>query len=387
MSINEEMLALEKEANEIREKLVKELESLSKEDIDKLESRASDINKKFAELKVERRKEIESMFNNDELRSSIVTNDTVNDNEKRAEDFKKNGRMNRSISSLLKKRSILSTGKIAKPSDVDGIDDNFQGAYGILNEFRVMDAGQVSEIKLAYMKTRPTLAAETEGTAPTENSPTFDYVTLTPKTRNGVVYISKAIDRYTPLEYKRAVLEEVIPAMLTDAEETAIGGFGACIDSSSASMVQAITIQNSTGAIDQDTLRTILINFKRGENVRGTPTLFLTQTQLVEFGKVRGTNEKRPLYTITFDPNNSRRGTLSEGGSMVNFVICTGITKMVLGQLDGYTLALWGDYRVEVDGSYKFAEGLNTIRYEYTAAGSVRVPNCFAEITLSKAGA
>lgn len=380
MSKQEEMLALEKEANEIREKLDKEIESLRSEDLDNLKTRASEIKKRYSELKVEREEEIKNMFNED--KRDVVENGS----EKRALNFKNTGRLNRSISSLLKKRSILSTGKIAKPSDVDGIDDNFQGAYGILNEFRVMDAGQVSEIKLAYMKTRPTLAAETEGTAPTENSPTFDYVTLTPKTRNGVVYISKAIDRYTPLDYERAVLEEVIPAMLTDAEETAIAGFGACVDSSSNKMVQAIAIQNSTGAIDQDTLRTILINFIRGENVRGTPTLFLTQAQLVEFGKVRGTNEKRPLYTITFDPNNSRRGTLSEGGSMVNFVICSGITKMVLGQLDGYTLALWGDYRVEVDGSYKFAEGLNTIRYEYTAAGSVRVPNCFAEITLSKAG-
>ena len=380
MSKQEEMLALEKEANEIREKLDKEIESLRSEDLDNLKTRASEIKKRYSELKVEREEEIKNMFN--ENKRDVVENGS----EKRALDFKNTGRLNRSISSLLKKRSILSTGKIAKPSDVDGIDDNFQGAYGILNEFRVMDAGQVSEIKLAYMKTRPTLAAETEGASPTENSPTFDYVTLTPKTKNGVVYISKAIDRYTPLDYERAVLEEVIPAMLTDAEETAIKGFGACVDSSSASMVQAIAIQNSTGAIDQDTLRTILINFIRGENVRGTPTLFLTQAQLVEFGKVRGTNEKRPLYTITFDPNNSRRGTLSEGGSMVNFVICSGITKMVLGQLDGYTLALWGDYRVEVDGSYKFAEGLNTIRYEYTAAGSVRVPNCFAEITISKVG-
>ena len=380
MSKQEEMLALEKEANEIREKLDKEIESLRSEDLDNLKTRASEIKKRYSELKVEREEEIKNMFN--ENKRDVVENGS----EKRALDFKNTGRLNRSISSLLKKRSILSTGKIAKPSDVDGIDDNFQGVYGILNEFRVMDAGQVSEIKLAYMKTRPTLAAETEGASPTENSPTFDYVTLTPKTKNGVVYISKAIDRYTPLDYERAVLEEVIPAMLTDAEETAIKGFGACVDSSSASMVQAIAIQNSTGAIDQDTLRTILINFIRGENVRGTPTLFLTQAQLVEFGKVRGTNEKRPLYTITFDPNNSRRGTLSEGGSMVNFVICSGITKMVLGQLDGYTLALWGDYRVEVDGSYKFAEGLNTIRYEYTAAGSVRVPNCFAEITISKVG-
>ena len=381
MSKQEEMLALEKEANEIREKLDKEIESLRSEDLDNLKTRASEIKKRYSELKVEREEEIKNMFNED--KKDVAENGS----EKRALDFKNTGKLNRSISSLLKKRSILSTGKIAKPSDVDGIDDNFQGAYGILNEFRIRDAGQVSEMKLAYMKTRPTLAAETEGSAPTENSPTFDYVILTPKTRNGVVYISKAIDRYTPLDYERAVLEEVIPAMLTDAEETAIAGFAACKDSSNTSMVQAIAIQNSTGAIDQDTLRTILINFKRGENVRGTPTLFLTQAQLVEFGKVRGTNEKRPLYTITFDPNNSRRGTLSEGGSMVNFVICTGITKMVLGQLDGYTLALWGDYKVEVDGSYKFAEGLNTIRYEYTAAGSVRVPNCFAEITLSKAGA
>lgn len=383
MEIKEKMDALISEANEIRSKLEDKELKLSAEELNSYQKRAKEISEEHEKLLAEYRNEIKDVF--DKTEKERITDKPMD--EKRALDFKNTGKLNRSISSLLNKRSILSTGKIAKPSDVDGIDDNFQGAYGILNEFRVMDAGQVSEIKLAYMKTRPSLAAETEGTAPTENSPTFDYVTLTPKTRNGVVYISKAIDRYTPLDYERAVLEEVIPAMLTDAEETAIAGFGACKDSSSASMVQAIAIQNSTGAIDQDTLRTILINFKRGENVRGTPTLFLTQAQLVEFGKVRGTNEKRPLYAITFDPNNSRRGTLSEGGSMVNFVICTGITKMVLGQLDGYTLALWGDYRVEVDGSYKFAEGLNTVRYEYTAAGSVRVPNCFAEITLSKAGA
>ena len=383
MEIKEKMDALISEANEIRSKLEDKELKLSAEELNSYQKRAKDISEEYEKLLAEYRNEIKDVF--DKTEKERITDKPMD--EKRALDFKNTGKLNRSISSLLNKRSILSTGKIAKPSDVDGIDDNFQGAYGILNEFRVMDAGQVSEIKLAYMKTRPSLAAETEGTAPTENNPTFDYVTLTPKTRNGVVYISKAIDRYTPLDYERAILEEVIPAMLTDAEETAIAGFGACKDSSSASMVQAIAVQNSTGAIDQDTLRTILINFKRGENVRGTPTLFLTQAQLVEFGKVRGTNEKRPLYAITFDPNNSRRGTLSEGGSMVNFVICTGITKMILGQLDGYTLALWGDYRVEVDGSYKFAEGLNTIRYEYTAAGSVRVPDCFAEITLSKAGA
>lgn len=383
MEIKEKMDALISEANEIRSKLEDKELKLSAEELNSYQKRAKEISEEHEKLLAEYRNEIKDVF--DKTEKERITDKPMD--EKRALDFKNTGRLNRSISSLLKKRSILSTGKIAKPSDVDGIDDNFQGAYGILNEFRVMDAGQVSEIKLAYMKTRPSLAAETEGSAPTENSPTFDYVTLTPKTRNGVVYISKAIDRYTPLDYERAVLEEVIPAMLTDAEETAIAGFGACQDSSSTKMVQAIAIQNSTGAIDQDTLRTILINFKRGENVRGTPTLFLTQAQLVEFGKVRGTNEKRPLYAITFDPNNSRRGTLSEGGSMVNFVICTGITKMILGQLDGYTLALWGDYRVEVDGSYKFAEGLNTVRYEYTADGSVRVPYCFAEITLSKAGA
>ena len=383
MEIKEKMDALISEANEIRSKLEDKELKLSAEELNSYQKRAKEISEEYEKLLAEYRNEIKDVF--DKTEKERITDNPMD--EKRALDFKNTGKLNRSISSLLKKRSILSTGKIAKPSDVDGIDDNFQGAYGILNEFRVMDAGQVSEIKLAYMKTRPTLAAETEGSAPAENSPSFDYVTLTPKTKNGVVYISKAIDRYTPLDYERAVLEEVIPAMLTDAEETAIAGFGACVDSSSNSMVQKISIQNSTGAIDQDTLRTILINFIRGENVRGTPTLFLTQAQLVEFGKVRGTNEKRPLYTITFDPNNSRRGTLSEGGSMVNFVICSGITKMVLGQLDGYTLALWGDYRVEVDGSYKFAEGLNTIRYEYTAAGSVRVPNCFAEITLSKAGA
>lgn len=384
MEIRERLNDLLKEANEIKERLSNKDVKLTAEEVEKAEERSKEIQVEYDKaLEEYRAKASESFKKGEEQEREVKIK--MNEREQRATDFKTNHKMSRSISSLLNKRNILSTGKIAKPSDVEGIDENFQGAYGIVNEFRVMDAGQVGDIRLAYHKTQPTVDAITEGTAPAANDPAFDYITLSPKTRGGVVYVSKAIENYTPLAYEDAILREVIPAMITDAEENAIKGFGTCADDSSTKLAQAISITNSSGAIDQDTLRNILINFKRGENVRGVPTLFLTQAQLIEFGKVRGTNEKRPLYAITFDPNNSRRGTLSEGGSMVNYVICDALTKMVIGQLDGYTLALWGDYKVEVDGSYKFAEGLDTIRYEYTSAGSIRVPNCFAEITLAKA--
>ena len=63
MSKQEEMLALEKEANEIREKLDKEIESLRSEDLDNLKTRASEIKKRYSELKVEREEEIKNMFN------------------------------------------------------------------------------------------------------------------------------------------------------------------------------------------------------------------------------------------------------------------------------------------------------------------------------------
>ena len=79
MSKQEEMLALEKEANEIREKLDKEIESLRSEDLDNLKTRASEIKKRYSELKVEREEEIKNMFDEDkkDVASLLLSTDTL----------------------------------------------------------------------------------------------------------------------------------------------------------------------------------------------------------------------------------------------------------------------------------------------------------------------
>ncbi len=157
----------------------------------------------------------------------------------------------------------------------------------------------------------------------------------------------------------------------------------------------------TTNAINEKTLRNIVMQYGGDENLGGNAVLFLNKKDLIAFGDVRGTNEKKAVYEITPDGNNPNTGTIKDGGLTVRYCICSALTSladstvptdgavhiktMVYGDPKNYKLGLFGGFEVNVSDGYKFAEGLLTIRGEVMAGGAIVVPNGFVVVTLQAA--
>jgi len=122
----------------------------------------------------------------------------------------------------------------------------------------------------------------------------------------------------------------------------------------------------------------------------------LNKLDLIKFGDVRGTNEKKPVYEIIPDGSNPNTGVIKDGGLAVPYVICSDVTAlstatysatdiptMIYGDPANYKLALFGDYEVSVSEDYKFAEGLLSVRGEAWIGGNVIVDKGFIVVTLT----
>ena len=160
------------------------------------------------------------------------------------------------------------------------------------------------------------------------------------------------------------------------------------------SMTKELLVAANT--IDQKTLRSIVFAYGGDENIGGGARLFLNKNDLIAFGDVRGTQEKKAVYEIIPDGANPNIGIIKDGGLSVPYVICSdvnsseriykGVAKiptMVYGAPGAYKLGLFGDYEVNVSEDYKFAEGLLSVRGEAMLGGNVIVDKGFVVVTLA----
>ncbi len=273
--------------------------------------------------------------------------------EKRAKEFKKSNHM---IIPNVEARSVLiSSGNLATPTEVSGITELFNGVSSIVDLVKVTDASGMGAYKVAYQTADATAAAQTEGAAYNTSDPTFGFVTITPTTEAVISYISKQVQKQTPLNYEAKVRESALTALRKQA--------AALITT----QILASSLNTSVEigeAIDEHTLRTIAFNYGGDENVVGGTVLFLNKSDLVDFGDIRGTNNKLPVYEITPDTSNPNTGIIKDGGLSVKYCINSNLTAgtMIYGQPQNCELALFSDYDIRVSEDYAFNLGLLAIR-------------------------
>ena len=155
---------------------------------------------------------------------------------------------------------------------------------------------------------------------------------------------------------------------------------------------ETLTVSDAT--IDEKTLRKIV--FAYDENVGGNARLYLNKKDLIAFGDVRGTNEKKAVYEITPDGSNPNTGIIKDGGLSVPYTICSdvvalsastkgsaAIKTMIYGDPSNYKLGLFGDYEVSVSEDYKFAEGLLAVRGEAMVGGNLTFDKGMVVVTLA----
>lgn len=269
----------------------------------------------------------------------------------------------------------IAGGQLVQPTKVDGIND-IQGAKvsSIIDMIKVVNCTGMGSHKIAYLKSGPAAAGEqTEGeAAATAPLAAFDFVTINPTSVAVLDFISKQAKKQTTLQYAAKVKEQAILALRLKAADIVT----AALTNSDLNQVVA------GSAIDAKTLRTIALTYGGDEGVVGGATLVLNKTDLLAFGDVRGTNEKKALYEITPDATGSA-GTIREGGLSVRYVVNSRVPAGTLyyGNLQNLELDLFSDYEVKVSEDFAFDKLMDTIRGDVELGAGVTAKHAFIKYT------
>ena len=307
---------------------------------------------------------------------------------KRAEGFVSSGKMQ--VDAIETRSILLSGGTIATPTKVSGINDLPGGICSILDMVTVEDCTGMSADKVAYVSAEPSASATTEGNASTTSEPTFAYLTISPADYSLVSYVSKQIRRQSPLNYADKVQAAAFKALRKKAAEVVT-------TAATSSTIADELIMSQIGA---DTLRKIVLNYGPADEVDAGGVLFLNKIDLIAFGDVRGTNEKKAIYEIIPSESNPNIGIIKDGNLAVTYCVnpycyyltggtnsSTTATKptMFYGVPSTIKLDLFGNYEISVSEDYKFAEGLLAVRGEEMIGAALCVKGGVIKVSLAKA--
>lgn len=294
-------------------------------------------------------------------------------------------------------RSLLvSSGTVATPTGVSGINDMpGRGVSSILDLVSVVSCVGMGSNKVAYLAADvPEAGVQTEGSAVSNKEGTFAYVTITPTSIGCYAQISKQAKKQSPLDYQ----SKVNGLALKSLRKKAVGLIVEKLKASTLVSTVAAPLSGTKGAIDEKTLRTIVLAYGGDEDVVGNAVLFLNKADLVAFGDVRGTNEKKAVYEITPDGDNPNMGTIRDGGMAVRYCIVSGLTAcagtakaatatktMFYGDPSCFELDLFSDYEVRVSEDFAFTSLMDTIVGDAEIGGDVVVKNGFVAVTIPAA--
>ena len=306
-----------------------------------------------------------------EMRNGVNAATENEQNEARAKAFADSGKM--TIANADARAVLVSSGTLATPTEVSGIND-IVGARvsSIVDLVKIVDASGMGAYKVAYHDTDAIAATQTEGGAYNAGDPVFGYVEIVPQTEAVLSYISKQVQKQTPVNYQGKVNESALVALRKRAAKIVTD-----------KLVASDLNTKLTGvALDEKALRKIAFNYGGDEGIVGAATLFINKADLVTLGDVRG-SDKKPVYEITPDATSPNTGVIKDGGLSVAYCIDGNLPAGTLayGQAKCFELALFSNYDIRVSEDFAFDKGLLAIRGDVELGGDVVVKGGFVVAT------
>lgn len=286
-----------------------------------------------------------------------------NEAEKRAQNFAATNRM--SIGAPEARSVLISSGKIATPTEVGGITEMFNTVSSIVDMVKVTNCEGMGKYRVAIQTAEATAAKQTEGAAAGNSEPTFAYVDIDPETAAVLSYISKQVRKQSPLNYTEKVRASALVALRAYAAKLITDKIVADADK----LTEAVAVT----AIDAGTLRKIALNYGGDENVVGDAVLFINKKDLVKLGDVRGTQEKKAVYEITPDTSNPNTGIIKDGGLAVKYCLNSNLAegKLIYGQPKNFELGLFGNYEINVSEDFAIDKLMLTIVGDVELGGAI----------------
>lgn len=367
----EEIKALNMEQITARRAEIKDALNAEDADIDALTAEVDALEARAAEIKAEAEKRSALINKVNSGAGTVVETgkaSEMNEEEKRAAEFVQDGKM--------EMRAVLSTGTIAKPTAVAGINGAPEVEDSIVDDVHAVLLTGVGAYTVAYKDADAVAADVTDGEDIGGTGAAFKYVTINPAEWGVFDEISNQVKKVSPLAYQSEVENSALIALRAMAASKIV----AAVEASD--LLGAATV-----AIDADYLKTVVLSYKAITG-KGAVKLYLNREDLIKLGKVRGTNEKRALYEITFDEGSTSRGVIKEGGLAVAFSVLDSVKAgtQLFGQPQTIEVPMWDQYQIETnEGGEFFKKNMIGVRGIQTAnaalaakAGMMKITNASA---------
>lgn len=367
---------------EIKKMIAEHRDSLTDNEILKNKTEALEIKNAIAETEKqikeaeERANKIKGETRNmDILEQAKINNEEM---ETRAAAFASTNKM--TISHSETRSTLVSSGKIATPTKVSGINDAFNTVSSIVDQVKVEDCHGMGSNKVAYVKTKATADITAEGANYNESDTEFDFVTISPATVTVIGYLSKQTQKQSPLTYMAKVRECALNALRAKAGNIIVSKILAS---------NLVVNKTDIAAIDEFALRKIALSYGGNENVVGNAVLYLCKADLIKFGDVRGKNEKKATYEITPSTENPNIGIIKDGGLSVAYCINSSLAEgtMIYGQPKNCEMDLFSDYEIAVSDDFKFGQGLIAVRGDVELGADVVAAEGFIKAVITPAAA
>ncbi|MEG1777518.1 MAG: phage major capsid protein [Angelakisella sp.] len=303
----------------------------------------------------------------------------------------------------------LANGDIVKPTgggtDIRGGDSRMSS---IIDQVTVTDLTGLGAYDEPYVLSELTANAQAvaaaAGTLRAASEPSFGVAQIKPYEVNVTSYFDRNLSRLTPAAYDakifnmamRALRRRIISLIYNGDGQATPEFFG--IKTAKNKKGDAIYQTQTVNAIDENMLDTLVFAYGGDEELGSAAQLYLKKQDLKALGALRGTNEKRRLFSIATALGNANSGTITDGGLIVPYSLASDLTAlsettpgaldvqtMLFGDPKNFELGLFGGFTIRIDEIFKAGERLNTILGDAMVGGNLIVDKGYVVASVPKA--
>ena len=333
--------------------------------------------------------------NNAENRNNTQEN---KDYEQRSQQLFDTGKI---IFNVSETRSALLTGDdgIVKPVGVSSDIKNPFTVSSIIDMVKTENCEGMSEYQYPYMKKEMSASVTKEGNEAVDggaDDDMFGYESIKPMLITTYAEVSKDFKNLKPIDYRRIIEKEAFNSLRRKIGKLIFTGSYENTPPEITGIVNSKLISDDAivkiDGIDDHTLRNIVLNYGGNEESVLPAVLYLNKKDLIAFGDIRGTKDKKAVYDITPDTNNPNTGVIKDGGVTVKYCLNSTLKAisdtgtaadtdtMIYGQPDNYVIGVFGDFKVTTDESVAFKKRMIAILGEANVGGAVIAVDGFIKI-------
>lgn len=285
---------------------------------------------------------------------------------------------------LMSKRaiSIDSVDLLSATGQSDSMNPSFTKPSNLVDAIGIKSRIGIEQYDKAYVKTTPEGTATAEGATPATTEPTFGYASITRAKITAYAELPEEVEKLAPQMYVTEVQNALSMALKIRLGKQILLGSGAANNLTGINNASAIegTTDLVIDTIDEDTLNTIIFSYG-GDEELSPGVLILSKGALLDFSKVRGTNEKRRVYDIDYK-NKTIDGIPYIINSAYNAPADAGLSEvyMAFGSLSNYELVAFAKTEMKKSDDYKFKEGQTSYKAVGIFGGNVAAYNGFIRV-------